>query len=233
MNTTLTINWKGTASTALAGLMISELPPITKPEMRTERTEIDGRDGDIAEELGYSAYKKKVRIALTTGYDVDAIAKYFTGSGWLTLSDEPTKKYNARIEEAIDFEKLLRYKTADVTFIVQPYKYLVTEANVTLEIDTETDVDVTNAGLEPSKPLIRLEGTGTVEITVNAAPIFSVNIDDAYVLIDSEAMDAYITGELKNHMMTGDFPTLQPGVNTIGWTGTLTKIVVTPRSRWL
>jgi phage-related protein len=233
MNTTLTINWKGTASTAIAGLMISELPPITKPEMRTDRTEIDGRPGDIADELGYSAYKKRVKIALTTGYDVDAIAKYFTGSGYLTLSDEPTKKYKARIEEAVDFEKLLRFKTADVNFIVQPYKYLATESDVTLNITTETDVDVTNAGLEESKPLIRLEGTGIVEITIDTVPIFSVDIDDSYVLIDSEAMDAYITGELKNHMMTGDFPTLQPGVNTIGWTGTLTKIVVTPRSRWL
>ena len=233
MNTTLTINWKGTASTALAGLMISELPPITKPEMRTDRVEIDGRPGDIAEEQGYSAYKKRVRIALTTGYDVDAIAKYFTGTGWLTLSDEPTKKYNARIEGGIDFEKLLRYKTADVTFVVQPYKYLVTESNVTLNITSETSVSVTNAGLEESKPLIRLEGSGIVEITVNTTPIFSIDIDDAYVLIDSEAMEAYITGELKNNKMTGDFPTLQPGANTIGWTGTLTKIVVTPRSRWL
>lgn len=233
MNTTLNITWKGTASTALAGLMITKLPTITKPEMRADRTEIDGRDGDIADDLGYAAYKKTLGIALTTGYDVDAIAKYFTGSGWLTLSDESTKKYAARIEDSVNFEKLLRFKTAEVTFVVQPYKYLVTEADTTLDIVAQTSVSVTNAGLEVSKPLIRLEGSGLINITVNTVPVFDVTIDEAYVLIDSEALDAYITGKLKNDKMTGDFPTLQPGANTIGWTGTLTKIVVTPRSRWL
>lgn len=59
--------------------------------------------------------------------------------------------------------------------------------------------------------------------------------DDTYVLLDSDLQDAFITGILKNDNMTGDFVVLQPGTNTIGWsgTGTLTRIEVTPRSRWL
>lgn len=235
MNTALTITWKGTASTALAGLMISELPPVSKPEMRVDRTEIDGRDGDIVDELGYAAYKKTVRIGLTTGYDIDAIAKYFTGSGQLVLSNEDDKYYNARITSQIDFVKLLRFKTADVEFEVQPYKYKLTESDVDLTITSETSVSVTNAGLEASKPLMRLEGSGTVEIEVGGQSVFSIDIDagDGYVLVDSETMDAYVTGALRNNNMTGDFPELQPGANTVGWTGTLTRIVVTPRSRWL
>ena len=235
MNTALTINWKGTASTALAGLMISELPPISKPEMRVDRTEIDGRDGDIVDELGYAAYKKTVRVGLTTGYDIDAIAKYFTGTGNLTLSNEDDKYYKARITSQVDFEKLLRFKTADVEFEVQPYKYKLSESDVDLTISGETSVAVTNAGLEESKPLIRLEGSGTIELTVGGLSVFSIDIDagDGYVLVDSEALDAYVTAGLRNNNMTGDFPTLQPGSNTIGWTGTLTRIVVTPRSRWL
>lgn len=235
MNTMLTITWKGVASTTLAGLMISELPPISKPEMRVDRTEIDGRDGDIIDELGYAAYKKTVRIALTTGYDVDAIAKYFSGSGNLVLSNESDKYYKARIVSQIDFNKLLRFKTADVEFEVQPYKYKLSESNTTLNVTSETSVSVTNAGLEPSKPLIRLEGTGTIELTVNAQSVCSVDIDagDGYVLLDSDLLDAYVTAGLRNNNMTGEFVELQPGANTIGWTGTLTKIVVTPRSRWL
>lgn len=237
MNTALTINWRGTANTALAGLMISELPPISKPEMRVDRTEIDGRDGDIVDELGYAAYKKTVRIGLTTGYDIDAIAKYFTGTGNLILSNEDDKYYKARIVSQVDFQKLLRFKTADVDFEVQPYKYKADESSVDLTITSQTDVSVTNAGLEESKPLIRLEGSGTIEIEVNAQSVFSIDIPggDGYVLVDSDAMDAYVTAGLRNNNMTGDFPTLQPGSNTIGWsgTGTLTRIVVTPRSRWL
>lgn len=234
MNAMETINWKGTASTAIAGLLITELPPITRAGMRQERTEIDGRDGDIEEDLGYEAYKKRLSIGLTREYDVDAIAKYFSGTGDLILSNEPDRVYKASCKAAIDFEKLLRFKTAEVDFVVQPFKYLRDEADVQIAaITSEEELEVENQGLEVSKPLIRLEGTGLIEITINAAPVFTIDIDDEYVLIDSEAQDAYTTAALKNNLMTGDFPTLQPGDNTIGWTGDLTKIVVTPRSRWL
>lgn len=228
-----TLNWKGTASTAIAGLLISELPPITRAAMRQDRTEIDGRDGDIEEDLGYESYKKTVKIGLTRDYDVDAVAKYFSGTGDLILSSEPNRVYKASCKDSIDFEKLLRFKTATVNFIVQPFKYLKDEAPVILEIDTEEEVDVTNVGLETSKPLIKLEGTGTIELTLGGLEVFTINIDDGYVWIDSEALEAYTDTELKNQHMNGDFPILQPGENTIGWTGTLTKITVHPRSRWL
>lgn len=233
MNTTLTINWKGTSSAAITGLLISELPPITKPEMRVTRTEIDGRPGDIIDELGYSAYQKTIKIALTHGYDVDAVVKYLTGSGALILNNEPTRQYTARIVAGVDFDKLLRFKTATVKFEVQPYKKLVNEEATTLNITNQHSLVVASAGLEPSLPAIRLEGTGVIWITVGGLSVFSVNINEGYVIIDSETQEAYITGALKNNFMTGEFPTLQPGNNTIGWTGTLTKITVEPRSRWL
>lgn len=228
-----TIIWKGTASTTIAGLLITELPPITRAAMRQDRTEIDGRDGDIEEDLGYEAYRKTVKIGLTRDYDVDAIAKYFSGTGELVLSSEPDKVYKASCKDSIDFEKLLRFKTAEVKFVVQPFKYLKDEEPVILEITTEDDMTVTNEGLEVSKPLIKLEGTGDITLTVNGLTVCDIEIDDAYVWLDSEALEAYITGELKNQFMNGPFPALQPGDNTIGWTGTLTKITVYPRSRWL
>ena len=40
----------------ITGLLIQELPPISKPKMRTSVEEIDGRDGDITTKLGYEAY---------------------------------------------------------------------------------------------------------------------------------------------------------------------------------
>lgn len=230
-----TIIWKGTASTTIAGLLITELPPITRAAMRQDRTEIDGRDGDIEEDLGYEAYKKTVRIGLTRDYDVDAIAKYFSGTGELVISNEPNKVYKASCKDSIDFEKLLRFKTADVKFAVQPFKYLKDEAPVVQTITSSLPISkvVNNAGLEVSKPLIKLEGSGIINLTVNALAVCDITIDEAYVWLDSEALEAYITGKLKNQMMNGNFPLLQPGANTIGWTGALTKITVYPRSRWL
>jgi phosphotransferase system enzyme I (PtsI) len=46
------------------GLMITKLPPIKKPQMRVTAEEIDGRDGDIVTELGFSAYDKDIEIGV-------------------------------------------------------------------------------------------------------------------------------------------------------------------------
>ena len=46
------ISLNGYKSTLIKGLLISELPPITKPLQRNKVEEIDGRDGDIVTKLG-------------------------------------------------------------------------------------------------------------------------------------------------------------------------------------
>jgi phage-related protein len=51
--------WNGTNSKTISGLIIQELPPITKPKLRTQITEIDGKNGDFADELGFGSYEKR------------------------------------------------------------------------------------------------------------------------------------------------------------------------------
>ena len=53
------------------------------------------------------------------------------------------------------------------------------------------------------------------------------------VTIDSLEEEAYHEGVYKNRNMLGEFPKLSVGKNTISWTGTLTKISIEPKSRWL
>ena len=55
-------------SNTIQGLAINILPPITKPMMRSQIEEIDGRDGDLVTELGYSAYDKTMEIGLWGTY---------------------------------------------------------------------------------------------------------------------------------------------------------------------
>lgn len=122
----------GQNSNEITGLLIQSLPPISQPKIRTNIEEIDGRDGDIITKLGYSAYNKEISIGLYGNYDVDDIIKYFTDnqSGKVTFSDEPDKYYNYEILEQIDFERLIRYKTADVKLHCQPFKYSTTEEKI-------------------------------------------------------------------------------------------------------
>ena len=161
------IIWKNIDSTTIPGLIICELPPITKPKMKTSIIKIDGRDGDIVEELGYESYTKSINIGLARNYKIDEVIKYFTGSGTLEISNEPNKIYNCKIIDKIDYEKLLRFKKAIVKFHTQPFKYLKNEKIIEQTITTQTSIKVNNIGFEISKPIITLEGTGTIEISVN------------------------------------------------------------------
>lgn len=123
-----TIFWKGVFSTTIEGLLICDLPPITKPPLRVKETTIDGRDGSIIEELGYSSYDKAITIGLRGNFNINKVIKYFTGEGEIIFSNEPEKVYTAKIVDQIDYNRLLRFRTAVVKFRVQPYKHKYNEA---------------------------------------------------------------------------------------------------------
>jgi len=227
------IIFKNKDSRAIPGLLIQELPPITKPKMRQETTVIDGKDGDITDNLGYSAYDQQIKIGLTRGYDISEIIKYFSGSGTIIFSNEPDKYYMAEIIDQINFDRLLKFRIANVKIHMQPYKYLINESPAELEITTETELKVYNVGLEQSSPIFTLYGDGIVEISINGIAIFQINIDDEYVTVDSNMQECYKGNVLKNRKMVGEFINLEKGESTITWTGNLKKIIVEPKSRWL
>ena len=124
--------WKGIDSRNIKGLVVCELPPISKPNMRVAETTIDGMDGSIIEELGYESYDKSLVIGLTQDADINAVISYFTGEGEVVFSNESDKCYKAKIFSRIDFARLARFKTATVTFRVQPFKYEYLEKQVIL-----------------------------------------------------------------------------------------------------
>lgn len=166
------IIWKGVSSTTIQGLLISELPPITKPEMRIRETEIEGRDGSIIEELGYSSYVKTVKIGLHGNFDINKVIKYFTGEGDIVFSNEPDKIYKAKICGKIDYTRLLRYRQASIPFLVQPFKYKLNE--YLRETQTAT-VSGTNIMLNDS-------GNTPLQITTEAEEVIvhGKNIVNAY-----------------------------------------------------
>ena len=45
--------------------------------------------------------------------------------------------------------------------------------------------------------------------------------------------EAYLGTTLMNNHMSGDFPVLKPGANAISWSGTVTKVIIQPRWRFL
>ena len=228
------IIWKNMDSRDIKGLLICELPPITKPQMRVKETVIDGVDGSIIEEVGYESYDKTIAVGLKIGTDIDRVIEYFTGNGEIIFGNEPNKYYRARIIKSIDYERLLRYKVAKVTFRVQPFKYDSEELEINGDVATQ-NVVVVNHGNYPAKPLITIEGEGVIELKVNGTAIcrYEFPSDGDTVILDSEKQDAYLGDVLKNRSMVGEFPILESGANKITWSGTVTKISIKRYSRWL
>lgn len=124
------INWKNSAD--VSGLLITKLPPITRPKMRTQSDTIDGRDGDVVVRLGYEAYDKEVEFALYGEYYPNDIIAYLTPSdgGYIIFSDEPDCVYEFQMYDEVGLERLLRFRRGKVKFHVQPYKYRVREIDV-------------------------------------------------------------------------------------------------------
>lgn len=352
------VELNGEKSTSVKGLIIQSLPPISKPKMRTSIETIDGRDGDVVTKLGYSAYDKQLSIGLHGDFDIDDAISFFDSEGEVVFGNEPDKYYRYQILDQIDFERLIRFRTAKVKLHVQPFKYDAVDrtfdivnqflhvcdstaskfgitatssdgsirvagnatSDVVIEVPVESmllsgsytltasasgsaagcalrlidgspsesfggsymelksngdstmtatadsnaeydalwldiragtsvdftlsvtmasnsfsEISLTNRGNVVSRPTVTVYGSGNVELAINAVTVLSFSIDDGYITIDAEEMNAYHGDALMNRHVTGDYADLRlnVGENVISWRGDVTGIRVEDFSRWL
>ena len=227
----------GKKSTLLNGLIISTLPPISKPRIRYTAEEIDGVDGDIISKLGYGAYDKTFEIGLSYNYNVDDVIEYFNSEGKVIFSNEPDKYYNYTILNQIDFEKLIRFKKAKITLHVQPFKYSTVENTRTFNFTEESQsITVRNNGNIYSKPIITIFGDGTINLSLNDVEVLTIDLNGSMVL-DTQTQNAYDpdTKDFLNRSVIGDLKNLylKVGANTLSWVGDISKVEIDYCSRWI
>lgn len=236
-------------SRSIRGLLISSLAPISKPQVRTQVETVDGRSGDIVTPLGFSAYDKVITIGLTYDYDIDEIIKYFNSEGVVTFSNEPDKYYRYAIYEQIDFERLIRFKTATVTLHVQPFKYSTIEKPQVFTISSSPEsVNIYNAGNIYSRPTLRIVGYGLIVVSLNNSEVLRIQFEDPdpedenaqaedqTIIIDCEQMNAYgLDNTLLNRLVTGNYDNikLNIGSNEISLTGNVSSMTISNYSRWI
>lgn len=187
------IELNGEKSTNVKGLIIQSLPPITKPKMRYSSEDIDGRDGDIITKLGYAAYDKEVSVGLHGDFDIDDAISFFDSEGEVVFGNEPDKYYRYSILEKIDFERLLRFRTAKVKMHVQPFKHDAVDrtfdiVNQFLHVEDSTasrfGITVTS-----SDGSIRVAGKATGDVDIEV-PIESMSLSGSYTLTASASGSA-------------------------------------------
>lgn len=187
------IELNGEKSTNVKGLIIQSLPPITKPKIRTSREEIDGRDGDIVTKLGYAAYDKEVSIGLHGDFDIDDAIAFFDSEGEVVFGNEPDKYYRYQILDQIDFERLVRFRTANVKMHVQPFKYDavdrvfdIVNQFMHVEDSTASKFGITVTSSDGS---IRVAGKATSDVEMEV-PIESMSLSGSYTLAASASGSA-------------------------------------------
>lgn len=228
----------GRSSKDVNGLIIQTLPPISKPLLRTEVEEIDGRDGDIITPLGFAAYDKPITVGLRGDYDVNDAIEFFNSAGEIIFSNELDKIYNFAIYDAADFNKLVRFRTATINIHVQPFKHSADDPVISWEGTEDAFIPVRNKGNYYSRPLITITGSNDINMYINDVKVLSLTLAAAgeTIIIDAEKMNAYSTdGSYLNRKVTGDYDDVRflPEINNLYITGSVTSVTVKKYSRWI
>lgn len=226
--------WNGVRSDA-KNIVINEAPQIIKGEERIQHVTIPGRSGELTLTEGedvFQSYIQSLSIAVHGAANVPAVERWLKGAGRLTMSSQGGLEQDARVIGSLELRKHSRnldWWTGDVQFYCAPYKYSVSEEAITV---TSSGTTVTNPGDLTSYPLIEVTGSGAVTISAGGNTLVIPDLTTGWT-IDSEN-EWILNGTTPiGGVCSGEFPLLKAGSNTVAWTGSVTKLVIVPRFRYL
>lgn len=210
------------------GIIVKEMPPITIAPRDIESIKVTGSDRQLHIDKGsYSSYEMTISIILMDPTKLDQIKKTYQGIGKLILSTLPDRYFNATIMNQIDFSKYYSVlREAPLQFEVDPISFSVQKKTFVAEKGTEMTV----GGTAHTFPVIKVTGTGSFAINHN-----SVIVNESGVMIDCKNMTVTNNGVNKSdkvELVNMDFPSLNPGQNTITLTG-ITKLEIEYEEGWL
>ena len=221
-------------SSADCRIQVAHPPGYAYPERDYTITHIPGRNGDIIQDNGcYKNVERTYEVSFdalnedfaTYANAVSAWLHSTTGYARLEDSYEPNYYRMATYQESNILENLYNQAgTATIVFECKPQRFLKTGDNT---ITIQNSLTIMNPTGFEAYPLFKVTGTSGV-LTVNGNSITFSSIDD-FVMLDCELQDAYKETTNKNSTVSGTFPVLKPGSNTISWTGNISSVVITPR----
>ena len=221
-------------SSADCRIQVAHPPGYTYPERDYTITHIPGRNGDIIQDNGcYKNVERTYEVSFdapnedfaTYANAVSAWLHSTTGYARLEDSYEPNYYRMATYQESNIFENLYNQAgTATIVFECKPQRFLKTGDNI---ITIQNSLTIMNPTGFEAYPLFKVTGTSGV-LTVNGNSITFSSIDD-FVMLDCELQDAYKENINKNSTISGTFPVLKTGSNTISWTGDISSVTMKPR----
>lgn len=212
------------------GVILTSMPPIPTPEERGEDIEIPGRNGSLWR--GDGSYKP---VTISVPLYVPPMASLTQVRGWLTGSgdlkfDDGDLYWDARVNGESHFAPRDFYDGYEgtVEFLCQPFRRAKT-AKISV---TSNPMSIFNPYSAYAEPLITVVCTGDFTLNINGT-LCTISGTTGTIKLDTELQEASKGSMLINNYMTGAFPVLTTGDNTISYSGSVSSITIDPRWRTL
>ena len=228
----------GGEASADFGMVVSEAPTFSAPERKQEIITVPGRNGSVLfQEDAWNDVPKNYKVWLAANDEEDLATQVDAVMAWLNSQKGYTRLEDSFAPEIFrlayysggdDFSnELTLYGEATLGFTCRAEKFYKSGEEA---IAVTNGDQLFNPTRYASKPLIHIEvaSATTITLAINGVSIVAAVTD--YINIDCETMNAYrLPSENKNGDVSGTFPTIAPGVNGIGITGTISKATIVPR----
>ena len=244
--------FKGVKSSDM-GVLLRQMPTRFLPGRNYTRKKAAGRDGSILTGDGsYNDVSVRIECSVPDASKLGAVLAWLSGSGALRFSDEPELCYDASVEKEYSRASILNRcegQRFTVTWTCAPIRRLYpAAADITI---TSSGTSFTALGTYFALPKLAIYGSGAFSVTISggghSSSMFFSGVPSEGIVGGSELMEARTmdgAGLLNGCIRSGsdDFFRIWPGANTLTWglgsgdeeeSGSVTKIVLTPRWRWL
>ena len=219
--------WKGISFNSM-GVIIEKTPiPNTPKHLYTQYT-IPGRDGYLAiDNKTYEPLLLSIECHLdTNNVDMNEIREWLDGYGTLQIDHE--KEYTGYISNSIKFDKITHFRKFIIQFTLQPLaKALETTTIDALEID-----DFDSDTFVKAYPTITITGTGTITFKINNIGFTIYEASGTYIL-DCDAKIITKNGINQSNYMSGEFPYIVNGSNSIDKNGSITAVSIDYRKTFI
>ena len=216
------------------GIYVGGQGTFNAPQRDVSKVSIPGMSGDLVRDNGrWLNIEVPYNIVIMDDFreKSDAVRAWLCEpKGYARLEDTYHPEYfrMARFTGTIEFETAAYNKSgkATVVFDCKPQRFLKSGEPLLPMVNGGV---IVNPTIYESKPLIRIVCNGNGSVTVGDYTI-SLSGISTYVDVDSELQDCYAGSQSLNNKVTlsNGFPMLSGRV-PIGWTGSVTKVMIAGR----
>ena len=216
---------------------IASAPHIIRPTRKMTITQIAGTNREIIEmEDAWEAYDQPYTLWVGDGTEDSiqaalndvAVKLYKTGYQVLLDDYEPNIFRMAYFQGSFDVENRRTFLGKfDISFRCRPERFLISGNEPVSVASSDTLVNPTAF---TAKPLIHVTGSGAGALTIADKTMeIDENMID-YLNIDCDTMNVYrLPSENRNSLVSGEFPLIKAGSNSVSFTGGITAVTITPR----